>query len=106
MPPSALRISSALPPTEAARRSAVPVSSSPSASPASSSASPRSPGSSICSSSMGAGRSDVEGFAATAAAFLVRVLEGEAGLQLVLDVIHLGADQEHRRLQIDQDGDT
>src|SRR6266446_1377475 len=46
---------------------------------------------------------DVERFAAAAAAFLVGIAECEAALQLFLDVIHLGAEDEHDRLRIDQD---
>src|SRR6185436_5844631 len=48
----------------------------------------------------------VEGFATAAAALLVRILEHEAGLQLLLDVIHLGAEDEHRGLGVDQDRDA
>src|SRR5260370_37882008 len=44
--------------------------------------------------------------AAPTAAFLVRILEGEAGFQLAVDIVHFRADQEHRRFRIDQDGDT
>src|SRR5260370_16983606 len=44
--------------------------------------------------------------AAPTAAFLVRILEGEAGFQLAVDIVHFRADQEHRRLRIDQDGDA
>src|SRR5512143_987189 len=47
--------------------------------------------------------SDVEGFAATAAALLVRVLEDEARFQLLFLVVHHRADQEQRRLGIDQE---
>src|SRR6267154_1532800 len=50
--------------------------------------------------------SDVEGFTAAAATLFIRVAEGETRLQLVLDEIHLGAEDEHRRLGIDQDGDA
>src|SRR6185437_3381783 len=50
-------------------------------------------------------RSYVEGFAAAAAPLLVGIAEGEARLDLVLDIVHLGADDEHRRLGIDQQGD-
>src|SRR5882757_6239385 len=46
---------------------------------------------------------DVERFAATASALLVRIPEYEAGLQLVLDKIHFRAEHEHRRLGINQD---
>jgi hypothetical protein len=49
---------------------------------------------------------DVEGFAAAAATLFIRVAEGEARLQLILDEIHFGAENEHRRLGIDQDGDA
>src|SRR6185312_1690266 len=51
-------------------------------------------------------RSYVEGFAAAAAALLVRIAEGEARLELVLDIVHLGADDEHRGLGVDQQGDA
>src|SRR5258705_8668311 len=50
--------------------------------------------------------SDVEGFTAAATTLFIRVAEGETGLQLVLDEIHLGAEDEHRRFRIDQDGDA
>src|SRR4051794_22333314 len=67
-------------------------------------------GSSIWNSFMengfGLGGSDVEGFAAAAAALLVRIAESEARLDLVFDIIHLGADDEHGRLRVDQDGDA
>src|SRR5258708_19995623 len=46
---------------------------------------------------------DVEGFAAAAAAFLVGIAECEAAFQLFLNVIHLGAEDEHDRFRIDQD---
>src|SRR6516162_8233171 len=45
----------------------------------------------------------VEGFAAAAAPFLVRIMKGKAALQLLLDIIHLGAEDEHDRLRIDED---
>src|SRR4029450_74673 len=47
-------------------------------------------------------RSDVEEFAAAAAALLVGILDHETGLQLLFLVVHLGADQEQRGLGIDQ----
>src|SRR3954454_6395724 len=47
----------------------------------------------------------VEAFAAAAAAFFVRIAEDKAGLQLFLDVIHLGAEDEHHGFRIDQHRD-
>src|SRR3954464_12354378 len=44
----------------------------------------------------------VKAFAAAAAAFFVRIAEDKAGLQLLLDIIHLGAEDEHDGLRIDQ----
>src|SRR5260221_10364646 len=44
-----------------------------------------------------------EGLAAAAARLLVGILEDETALQLVLLVIHLGADQEHHGSRIDED---
>src|SRR5690606_16153690 len=51
-------------------------------------------------------RSDVEGFPAAAPALLVGIAEAEAGLKLVLDPVHLRAEDEHRRFGIDEDGDA
>jgi len=51
-------------------------------------------------------RSNVEGLSTAAAAFLVRIVEDEAGLQLVLDIIHFRSQQEHAGLGIDQQGDA
>src|SRR5205814_8333966 len=48
---------------------------------------------------------NVERLAAAAAAFFVRIAEDEAGLQLLFDVIHLGADNEHDGFRVDQDCD-
>src|SRR3954465_1057193 len=48
----------------------------------------------------------VERLAATAAAFFVRIAEDKAGLQLLLDIIHLGAEDEHDGLRIDQHRDA
>src|SRR5438132_846818 len=48
--------------------------------------------------------SDMEGFAAAAAALLVRIAEDEARLELLLHIIHLGAQDEERGLGIDQHG--
>src|SRR6516165_425715 len=45
----------------------------------------------------------VEGFAAAAAALLIRISEGEAAFQFLFDVVHLGPEDEHDRLRIDQD---
>src|SRR5262249_49844821 len=50
--------------------------------------------------------SDVEGFAAAAAALLVRVPEHKTRLQLLLGIVHLSADQEQRRLGIDHELDA
>src|SRR5215831_3189444 len=50
--------------------------------------------------------SDVERLAATAAALFVRIAKGKAALQAFLDVIHLGAEDEHDRLWINEDGHT
>ena len=44
---------------------------------------------------------DAEGFAAAATALLVRIAEGEATLQLLFDIIHLGPEDEHDRLRVD-----
>src|SRR6185437_14632852 len=52
------------------------------------------------------GNSDVEGLTAAAAPLLVGIAEGEARLQLVFDIVHFGADDEHRRLRIDEDRDA
>jgi iron-sulfur cluster assembly protein len=48
----------------------------------------------------------VERLAAAAAALLVRVAEDEARLQLVLDIVHLAAEDEQGRLGVDIDGDA
>ena len=48
----------------------------------------------------------MEGLAAAATTLLVGVAEGEARLQLVLDVVHLGTDDEHAGLRVDQDRDA
>src|SRR5512146_552483 len=48
-------------------------------------------------------KSHVETLAAAAAALFVRVAEDETGLQLFFDVVHLGAEDEHDRLRVDQD---
>src|SRR6516165_7024156 len=45
---------------------------------------------------------DVKGLAAAAATLLVWIAEGEAALQLLFDIIHLGPEDEHDRLRIDQ----
>src|SRR5207245_1050038 len=45
---------------------------------------------------------DVEGFTAAATAFLVGIVKCKAALQLFLDVVHLGAKDEHNRLGVDQ----
>src|SRR5258706_646705 len=47
---------------------------------------------------------NVERLAAAATALLVRVAEHEPRLQLLLDVVHFGADDEHNGLRVDQDG--
>src|ERR1700721_1439084 len=49
---------------------------------------------------------DVKRLAAAAAALLVRIAEDKAGFELFLHVIHLGAEDEHDRLGIDQHGDA
>src|SRR3954452_5953048 len=49
---------------------------------------------------------DMEGLAAAAATLLVRITEHEAGLQLLLHIIHLGAEDEQGRLGIDQHGNA
>src|SRR5665213_330028 len=106
-PPSAPGRISALPPSAMATAAEAGPRSMPTAAPGPSDSRGAPSGSSIWNSFMGRdGRSDVEGFAAAAAAFFVGIAEGEAGLELVLDVVHLGADDEHRRLGIDQDGDA
>src|SRR5436190_23105350 len=46
---------------------------------------------------------NVERLAAAATALLVRVAEHEPRLQLLLDVVHFGADDEHNGLRVDQD---
>ena len=46
-----------------------------------------------CSRGGGGYASDVEAFAAAAAAFFVGIVEHEAGVKLVLDVVHLRAEQ-------------
>src|SRR3712207_6967018 len=43
---------------------------------------------------------------ASAPGLLVRVAEYEAGLDLVIDIIHFRADQEHGRGRVDQDLDA
>src|SRR6266853_1623226 len=48
-------------------------------------------------------RSNVERLAAAAAALLVRVAEDKARLELLLDVIHLGAEDEHDGFGVDED---
>ena len=48
-------------------------------------------------------RSNMEAFAAAAAALLIGIGEDEAGLELVLDIVHLAADQEHDRGRVDED---
>src|SRR5262249_40267702 len=45
---------------------------------------------------------NVKGLAAAATALLVRIVESEAALQLLFDVVHLGPEDEHDRLRIDQ----
>src|SRR5207237_10228768 len=50
--------------------------------------------------------SDMERFAASAAALLVRIPEDEARLDLLLDVVHLGTQDEQRGLGIDQNRDA
>src|SRR3546814_7304970 len=50
------------------------------------------------------GASDVEGLAAAAAAFLVRIAEDEARLKLVLHIVHLRADDEHGGSRVDEEG--
>ena len=45
-------------------------------------------------------RLDMEGFAAAAAALLIGIAKSKAGLKLVLDVIHLRADDKHGRLGV------
>src|SRR5437763_10421252 len=47
---------------------------------------------------------NVERLAAAATALLVRVAEHEPRLQLLLDVVHFGAEDEHNGLRVDQDG--
>ena len=49
---------------------------------------------------------DVKGFAAAAAALFIGIAEDEARLQLLLDVIHFGANDEEGGLWIDQQGDA
>src|SRR5215471_5047327 len=49
---------------------------------------------------------DVERLAAAAAALLVGIAERKAALQLFLDIIHLGAEDEHDRFRIDEDRDA
>src|SRR5262249_16273017 len=44
---------------------------------------------------------DVERLAAAAAALFVGIAEDEAGLQLVLDIVHLAAEDEQGRLGVD-----
>src|SRR5271163_2011256 len=48
-------------------------------------------------------RLDAERLAAAAARLLVGIVEHEAALQLVLLIVHLGADQEHHRGRVDED---
>src|SRR5271165_2774689 len=50
--------------------------------------------------------SHVETLPAAAAALLVRVVEDEAGLERVFDVVHLAAEQEHGRGGVDEDLDA
>src|SRR5215813_1848335 len=50
--------------------------------------------------------SHVERLAAAAAALFVGIAEDEAGLQLVLDIVHFAAEDEQGRLGIDIDGDA
>src|SRR5580693_183098 len=49
---------------------------------------------------------DVKRLAAAAAALLVGIAEDKAVFELFLDVIHLGAEDEHDRLGVDQHGDS
>src|SRR5205807_8798218 len=50
--------------------------------------------------------SNVETLAAATAALLVRIAKDKARLQLLLDVIHLGAEDEHDGFRVDQHGYT
>src|ERR1700746_816178 len=54
-------------------------------------------------SSFGVRRLELHGLAATAGAYLVRIVEDELGLQLVGLVVHLGAEQEQHGLGVHQD---